>query len=111
MEEQAENPQEFFEKILPSRFKAEKAEGVDVVVQLNVSGPEGGSWTVTVKDQKLQVTEGTHTSPNLTLKMSLTDFLDMVNGKLSAEKAFFTGKVQFKGNIAVALKLREAGFL
>jgi len=43
--------------------------------------------------------------------MSLTDFLDMVNGKLSAEKAFFTGKVQFKGNIAVALKLREAGFL
>ena len=43
--------------------------------------------------------------------MNYDDFLDLVNDKLSAEKAFFTGKIQFKGNIAVALKLRDAGFL
>jgi putative sterol carrier protein len=43
--------------------------------------------------------------------MSPEDFLELVNGKLSAEKAFFTGRIQFKGNIAVALKLRDAGFL
>ncbi len=111
MEPQAQTPKEFLEKILPARFKPEKAAGVNVTTQLNVSGPEGGSWTVIVKDQKLQVTEGTHPSPDLTLKINLTDFLDLVNGKLSAEKAFFTGKIQFKGNIAVALKLRDAGFL
>lgn len=111
METQAQTPQEFFEKILPTRFKPEKAAGISVVAQLNVSGPQGGSWAVTVKDQKLQVTEGVDSSPDLTLKMSLGDFLDLVNGKLSAEKAFFTGRVQFKGNIAVALKLRDAGFL
>jgi putative sterol carrier protein len=111
MEAQAQTPQEFFEKILPDRFKAEKAEGVDVVAQLNVSGPEGGSWIVTVKDQKMEIAEGTAEAPSLTLKMSLPDFMDLVNGKLSAEKAFFTGRVQFKGNIAVALKLRDAGFL
>ena len=108
---EAQNPKEFFEKGLPARFKPEKATGVDVVAQINVSGPEGGSWTVTVKDQKMQVTEGIHESPNLTLKMNQNDFMDLINGKLSAEKAFFTGKVQFKGNIAVALKLRDAGFL
>ncbi len=108
---EAQTPQEFFEKILPARFKPEKAAGVDVIAQLNVSGPEGGNWTVTVKDQKMQVTEGVHPSPNLTLKMSLTDFMDMINGRLSAERAFFTGRVQFKGDIAVALKLRDAGFL
>jgi putative sterol carrier protein len=43
--------------------------------------------------------------------MNENDFMDMVNEKLSAEKAFFTGRVQFKGNIATALKLRDAGFL
>ena len=74
-------------------------------------GSEGGSWFITVKDQKIQVLKGTHESPNLTLKMNANDFLDMVNGKISAERAFFTGKVQFKGNIAIALKLRDAGFL
>jgi putative sterol carrier protein len=111
MENQAKTPQEFFEKILLYRFKAEKAEGIDVIAQINVTGPEGGSWNVSVKDKKMQVCEGVHESPHLTLKMSLCDFLDLVNGKLSAEKAFFTGRVQFKGNIAVALKLRDAGFL
>jgi len=43
--------------------------------------------------------------------MAEQDFLDLVNGKMGAEKAFFSGKVQFKGNIALALKLKEAGFL
>lgn len=108
---EVQTPQEFFEKSLLARFKPEKAEGVDVIAQINISGPEGGNWTVTLKDQKLQVTEGIHESPDLTLKMKPVDFLDLVNGKLSAERAFFTGRVQFKGNIAVALKLRDAGFL
>jgi putative sterol carrier protein len=104
-------PQEFFEKALPARFKPEKASGIDVVAQINITGQQGGNWTVVIKDQKLQVTEGSHFSPAVTLKMNENDFLDMVNGKLSAEKAFFTGRVQFKGNISVALKLRDAGFL
>lgn len=104
-------PKDFFEKTLPMRFKPEKAAGIDVVAQLNVTGSEGGSWTVSIKDQKLQVTEGINPSPTLTLKMNENDFMNMVNGKLSAEKAFFTGRVQFKGNISVALKLRDTGFL
>jgi putative sterol carrier protein len=37
--------------------------------------------------------------------------LDLMNHKLSAEKAFMTGKLQFKGNIVLAMKLREMGFL
>ena len=104
-------PKDFFEKALPARFKPEKAAGVDVVAQLNITGLEGGNWTATIKNQKLQVTEGTHPAPTLTLKMNENDFMEMVNGQLSAEKAFFTGRVQFKGNISVALKLKDAGFL
>jgi putative sterol carrier protein len=111
METQVKTPKEFFEKVLPTRFKPEKAAGINVIAQMNVSGIEGGNWTVTVKDQKIQITEGVSPSPELTLKMNPLDFMDLVNGKLNAEKAFFTGKVQFKGNIAVALKLKDAGFL
>ncbi len=108
---EAKNPKDFFENTLPLRFKPEKSVGIDVVAQINVTGLEGGNWAVTIRDQKLQVTEGTHPSPTLTLKMNENDFMDLVNGKLSAEKAFFTGRVQFRGNISIALKLREAGFL
>ena len=108
---ETQTPKDFFEKTLPARFKPEKAVGINVKAQLNITGIEGGSWTVTIKDQKLQVTEGIHPSPSLTLKMNENDFMDMVNKKLSAEKAFFTGRVHFKGDIGVALKLRDAGFL
>ncbi len=108
---EAKNPKYFFENALPLRFKPEKSVGIDVVAQINVTGPEGGNWVVSIKDQKLQATEGTHPSPTLTLKMNENDFMDLVNGKISAEKAFFTGKVQFRGSISVALKLRDAGFL
>ncbi len=109
--EKAKTPREFLEKEAPARFKPEKVKGIDAIAQLNLSGPEGGNWTVTIKDQKLNVVEGTHPDPTLTLKMSDSDFMDIASGKLSAEKAFFTGRVQFKGNLAVALKLRDAGFL
>jgi putative sterol carrier protein len=104
-------PKDFFDKTLPLKFKPEKAKGIDVITQINITGVEGGSWTVSIKDQKIQIIEGTHPSPTLTLKMNENDFLDMVNGKLSAEKAFFTGRVHFKGDIGLALKLRDTGFL
>ena len=108
---EASSPKEFFEKILAQRFDATKAAGVDVIVQVSVNGPNGGDWVVTIKNQKLTVKQGVHLPANLSLKMNEKDYLDLVNHRISAEKAFFTGKVQFKGNIALALKLREAGFL
>ena len=108
---ESKTPKEFFDHVLTERFKPEKAKGIEVTAQINITGIEGGNWIVTIKDQKLQIQEGTHEKPTLTLKMNENDFLDMVNGKISAEKAFFTGKVHFKGDISVALKLRDAGFL
>jgi putative sterol carrier protein len=108
---EAKTPKEFFEKILPVKFNPAKAAGVDVIVQITITGTNGGDWIVTIKNQELKANPGVHPSPNLQLKMSEKDYLDLVNGKLSAEKAFFSGKVHFKGNIALALKLRDAGFL
>jgi putative sterol carrier protein len=108
---EASTPRDFFKNILPKRFNPDKAGGIDVVVQVSIIGNNGGEWIVTIKDQKLSVDEGQHPSPNLTLKMAEKDYLDLVNGKISAEKAFFSGKIQFKGSLPLALKLRQAGFL
>jgi putative sterol carrier protein len=108
---EAKTPEEFFEKILPSRFKPDKAGDIAVTVQINIAGPNGGDWAVTIKNQKLEVKEGTRPSPTLSLEMAEKDYMEVVNGKMSGEKAFLTGKLRFKGNIALALKLRETGFL
>jgi putative sterol carrier protein len=108
---ETKTPKEFLEKVLPARFNADKAAGIDVVAQINITGTEGGNWAVTIRDQKLQVTEGVTPSPTVTVQMSKNDFLDIVNGKLSAESAFLSGKVHFEGRLSLALKLRDAGIL
>ena len=104
-------PKEFLEQALPARFKSDKAAGIDVVVQLNLTGTEGGNWVVTIKDRKLMVNEGTTPSPTILLTMTKSDFMDVVNGKLGAESAFLTGKIHFKGSLSLALKLRDTGIL
>jgi putative sterol carrier protein len=108
---EAVTPREFFEKVLLGRFNSSKAAGVDAIVQVSITGPNGGNWVVTIKDQKLKVDEGTNPSPTLSLKMADKDYMDLINGKVNGATAFFTGKVQLKGNIALALKLKETGFL
>ena len=108
---ETKTPKEFFEKTLPNRFKPEKVKGIDIIVQVGISGPNGGDWTVAIKDQKIDAKEGTHESPTLTVGMAEADFMDIINSRLSGEKAFFTGKIKFKGNASLALKLRDIGFL
>jgi len=108
---EARTSREFFEQILPGRFKPEKAVGIDVTVQVSIVGTNGGDWVVTIKNQQLEVKEGTHHSPKLLVKMTEKDYLDVVNGKMSGQNAFFSGKLQLKGDIMLALRLKDTGFL
>jgi putative sterol carrier protein len=108
---ETKTPKDFFENTLPRRFKPDKTEGIDIDAQIKITGPNGGNWIVTIRNQQLQVKQGIHPSPKLTLEIAEADYMDLVNGKISGEKAFLTGKLRFKGNIGLALKLRDAGFL
>ena len=102
---------QFFEEELPRRFNSAKAAGVDVTVQLNIEGSQGGDWIVTIKDQKMTIKEGVTANPALLVRMTEKDYMDVINDKISGEKAFMTGKIHFKGSIALALKLKDLGFL
>ncbi len=109
---EVKTPEEFFEKQLPERFKPDKAANIDAVIQLSLSGGQREEdWVVIIKNQKLQASKGIDPSASLSLRIAESDFLDIINGKLSAEKAFFTGRIRFQGKISLALKLRDAGLL
>ncbi len=87
-----------FEKI-PDVFQADKAAGVDVVFQFEISGPKGGAWYVTVKAGACEVTEGAHKSPTTTIKMGDDDFVSLIEGKLNAMSAFTSGKLKVEGDL------------
>ena len=105
----AKTPKEFFEKILPKRFKPEKAKDIDVIVNVEILGKNGGHWVVIIKNKELKIKEGSNASPSISLKINEKDYLDIVNGKLSGEKAFFSGKLNLDGDISQALRLKDAG--
>ncbi len=104
-------PNEFFEKILPEKFDPAKAGNLNAVIQMNLTGPNGGDWAIIVKDQKMAIKEGNETSPAISVKMTDSDFVDLINGKLNAVNAFMSSKIQFKGSMSLALKLIDLGIL
>lgn len=108
---EASTPKEVMDKVLPGNFDPEKATGLSAVVQLEISGENGGEWVLTIEDRKLEVKDGKADNPNMTLIMKDKDYVKLVTGKLSGQKAFMTGKLTFKGDMNLGLKLQDLGLI
>ncbi|MFP4445875.1 MAG: SDR family NAD(P)-dependent oxidoreductase [Desulfosudaceae bacterium] len=91
-------PQAVFD-MMPEVFNAEAAAGVDVVFQYTISGPTGGDWHVTVKDQACQVAAGKADKPTCTIKMADDKFIKMVTGQLNPMQAFSSGDLVIEGDV------------
>ena len=95
---------EYFDT-LQDRFIADKAKGVSAVVVYDLTGDNGGTWTVTIDDGTLSVAEGGVEKPKVTFKMVASDYVDMVNGDLDGRRAFMTRKLKIAGSIPTAKKM------
>jgi putative sterol carrier protein len=84
---------------IPSAFQADKAAGVDVVFQFDISGDKGGVWHAIIKDGTCEVAEGSHGNPTTTIKMADDDFVKLITGKLNAMSAFTSGKLRIEGDL------------
>ena len=88
----------------PQRFNPEKAQGVDDVVQMNLSGEGGGSYVLHVHDGQVDVSEGTAENPTLTLDAPADVWLSVENGQTNPMMAMMTGKLKLKGSVPFATK-------
>ena len=60
-----------------------------------------------VANESIEVQTGAHASPNITITMKESDYLDMVNGKLNGQMAFMSGKLKIAGDMGLALRLQN----
>jgi putative sterol carrier protein len=90
---------------MPGKFRPEKAQGVNAVIQYEIAGDQGGTWHAVIKDGTCSVENGASTTPSLTINMSAPDWLEMIAGKLSGQMAFMSGKLKLKGDMGLAMKI------
>lgn len=88
----------------PQRFNPEKADGVDDVVQMNLSGEGGGQYVLHVHDRQVDISEGVAESPTLTLDAPADVWLSVENGQTNPMMAMMTGKVKLRGSVPFATK-------
>jgi putative sterol carrier protein len=97
---------EAFEQ-MPGHFKKEAAQGLNAAYQFDLSGEGGGKWQVLINNDKCEVKDGAHPSPNITISMTAQDYLDMVAGKLNPQMAFMSGKLRISGDMGLALRFQN----
>ncbi|MDR5905968.1 SCP2 sterol-binding domain-containing protein [Franzmannia qiaohouensis] len=88
---------------LQQRFDAEAATGMDDVFQFNFS--DADDYYLVVKDGSLDVQQGEHDDPSVTLSMTTDTLKGVMNGEINGMTAFMTGKLKATGNVMLATKL------
>jgi acyl-CoA dehydrogenase len=88
---------------LPNRLKADKAAGVDTLFHFNVSGPNGGEFTVVLKDGAVNVSEGLQGEPKCVVTTQDSVYEDVELGRTNPQMAVMMGKIKIS-NIGEMMK-------
>lgn len=99
-------PKEIMENKIPKKLAdhPEKVKSIGAVIQFEISGDAGGSWVMNCQNGGT-VVAGKDDSAKVTISMTDADFVKMIEGELSGQMAFLTGKLKVKGDMGTALKL------
>lgn len=109
MAEPATSVKDVFEKDIPAKLEAKPdvVARINAVYQFDISGAGGGSWAVDCTAPGGKVTAGKSLAARCTVAVTDQDFLGIVNGKLSAQMAFMSGKLRIQGDMGLAMKLQQ----
>ncbi|MGO2133735.1 MAG: SCP2 sterol-binding domain-containing protein [Halomonas sp.] len=88
---------------LKARFNPDAAQGMDEVFQFHFT--DKGDHHLIIKDGSLDVAEGEHDDPSVSLTMSTDVLKGLMTGDINGMTAFMTGKIKATGNVMLATQL------
>lgn len=100
-------PHELFDQ-MKTRI-ADRPELVDEVgaaFQFNITGDNGGSWVVDLREAPGEVRSGASDDADCVITVSEKDFTGIMSGDVDPQMAFMMGRVKVAGNFMLATKLR-----
>jgi putative sterol carrier protein len=86
-------------------FPPEKAAGIEAEIQLQLTGEGGGDWVIRIADSQISAAPGMASSPQLTIRAALADFIAVTEGKLNGMSAFMQGKIKLSGDTNLAMRM------
>ncbi len=103
-------PSDYFEVVLPTmlRWKGPAATALGLVVRFVVNGRGGGTWSVRMRPPKAGVVKNADWKADLTIKITVEELDNMLQGRFDGKKALAEGNVELEGDLMV---LRRIGFL
>jgi putative sterol carrier protein len=88
---------------LPTRLKTDKAVGIDTTFHFNVAGPNGGEFTVSIREVVCEVKEGLHGEAKCVVHTQDTVYEDVELGRTNPQMAVMMGKIKIS-NIGEMMK-------
>jgi putative sterol carrier protein len=93
---------------MKTAFNPQKAPARRVVIQYDVKTPDGLlTFQATVAEGRCAVESGRSQPSDVTLKVSLPNFLRLATGKLGGLAAMMTGRLEVSGDLLLARKVQS----
>ncbi len=95
--------------VLRASLSPERTDGFvgELCCELRAAGGELRVWTVEIGPERAIVRPGRGDDPQLTVKLSVVDFVRIAGGDLDAGRALLTGRLDLEGDFSAATRLGE----
>ena len=88
-------------------YQPQVAGDLACTIQINIDGPNAFVGHLIINHNDCHYLDGPASDPTLTILSDETNWLGVVTGKISAQKAFMTGSLKIKGNFVLLTRFDQ----
>jgi putative sterol carrier protein len=88
-------------------FRPEAARGLAAVIEVQLTGPGGGSICLQIEDGRITASLGGDRAPDARLAVAADDWRDVLLGRANGELLAMEGRIRIDGDLGLAMKMRS----